>query len=232
MAREAAAGEWESVMRKAADFYNHLRALDFRPASVIDVGVAWGTPELYDAFPDAYYYLFEALPEFEGPVRDVLKNLRGEYHIAALANETGERQIYVGEAPIRRAGASIFHAEAMQDSHAVTLQLKRMDDILAGKTLDGPVLLKVDAQGSDIEVLRGGTQTVRQCEVVVVETGLHPFRNADNQVHKVIALMDSLGFAPYDFLSPLMRPYDNALGQIDVAFVREGGRFRRHPAWA
>lgn len=218
--------------RTARKFYQHLRSLAFEPATVIDVGVAWGTPELYEAFPNAYYYLFEALPSFETPVRNALKRLRGEYHMVALANEVGEQTIYVGQEPIRRAGASIFHTEKGPTSEAVTVQLRRMDDLIVTKPLATPALLKVDAQGSDIEVLRGGAKTVAQCDVVVVETGLHPFRNADNQTHKVINHMSSLGFATYDFLSALERPYDNALGQIDVVFVRENGPFRRHAFWA
>lgn len=103
---------------------------------------------------------------------------------------------------------------------------------MGGKELPRPVLMKIDAQGSDIEVLKGGEETVKQCDLVIVETGLQPFRNEENQTYRVISYMASQGFATYDFLSPLARPYDKALGQIDVVFVKEDGPLRNYPYWA
>lgn len=46
-------------------FFEHIKSLGFNPKTVIDVGVATGTPPLYEAFPDAYFVLFEPTAEFE-----------------------------------------------------------------------------------------------------------------------------------------------------------------------
>lgn len=219
-------------MRIPKDFYQHLRSLHFAPVTVFDVGVAWGTPELYEAFPNAYYYLFEALPSFEPSLKSIMKKLKGEYHLVALSSRSSSERIYVGREPIQRAGASVFHREPKPCADVEEIQLRRLDDIMGGKELPGPVLMKIDAQGSDIEVLKGGEETVKQCDLVIVETGLHPFRNEKNQTHRVISYMASQGFATYDFLSPLARPYDKALGQIDVVFVKEDGPLRKYPYWA
>lgn len=218
-------------MRSARDFYRHVRRIGFRPATVIDVGVAWGTPELYKTFPDAYYYLFEALPVFEPSVRRILRRRRGEYWITALANESGERTIYVGAEPLRRAGASIYQQSETEGAAAIPIKLTRLDDAMAGKLMDAPALLKIDAQGADIEVLRGGQNTLRRCELVVAEAAFYPLDNPDNQVHKVIAFMDSIGFAVYDFFSPMLRPHDHATGQIDIAFAPEKGMLRKYKYW-
>jgi hypothetical protein len=43
--------------------------------------------------------------------------------------------------------------------------------------------------------------------------------------------MRERGFVAYDIFGGHTRPLDGALGQIDMAFVRESGRFRTHHAY-
>lgn len=38
--------------------------------------------------------------------------------------------------------------------------------------------------------------------------------------------MSERGYEVYDLMEPLMRPFDNALGQIDVAFAKRDGLLR------
>jgi len=47
--------------RNFAEFFSHLKKLQFAPGTVIDVGVAYGTPDLYEAFPTSKFYLVEPL---------------------------------------------------------------------------------------------------------------------------------------------------------------------------
>src|SRR5689334_8126791 len=50
--------------KNLAQFCEHLRSMDYRPRTVIDVGVADGTIELHRSFPDAKFLLVEPLREF------------------------------------------------------------------------------------------------------------------------------------------------------------------------
>src|SRR5262245_52875429 len=47
-----------------AEALRHLKERGFTPRTVIDVGVARGTDDLYEAFPDAKHLLIEPLGEF------------------------------------------------------------------------------------------------------------------------------------------------------------------------
>jgi hypothetical protein len=49
---------------------------------------------------------------------------------------------------------------------------------------------------------------------------------------EVIEYMKSKGFVCYDILSFLYRPYDGALSQMDVVFVKENGIFRTFLGYA
>jgi FkbM family methyltransferase len=218
-------------MREQKDFFAHLKSLSFQPATVIDVGVAWGTPELYEAFPQAYYFLFEVLPQFEPAVKNILKRLQGEHRMVGLSDHEGEQTIYVGQTPISQAGASIYRTTPAANKDRCEIRLRRLDDELKARPLQPPILLKTDCQGADIAVIRGGAEVARQCDVIIMEVGLFPYTNPDNQLHAVIGHMNTLGFVPYDVLSPRPRAHDGALGQLDVAFVKATGAFRSYAQW-
>ena len=60
---------------------NNIQLVDLtagKVETVVDVGVAYGTPALYTAFPDAYFFLFEPVAEFEPHLKSILTSVRGE----------------------------------------------------------------------------------------------------------------------------------------------------------
>ena len=65
------------------------------PRVVVDVGVFQGTPDLYAAFPDAYWLLVDPLVENEQHMVEVLKKLKGEYVVCAAGAENGSATIQV-----------------------------------------------------------------------------------------------------------------------------------------
>ena len=50
--------------RTFPEYFEFIKKLDFYPGTVIDVGAARGTPPLHDAFPNAYFILFEPLKDY------------------------------------------------------------------------------------------------------------------------------------------------------------------------
>ena len=44
---------------------------------------------------------------------------------------------------------------------------------------------------------------------------------------EVIKFMKDKGFVVYDILNGFYRPLDKALGQVDIVFVKEDGKFRK-----
>lgn len=67
----------------------HVRRLGFRPATVIDVSVGDGTPELYDVFPEARFLLVEAMVEYEPALRRIARGVRADYVIAVAEPQPG-----------------------------------------------------------------------------------------------------------------------------------------------
>ena len=217
-------------MRHMEEFFAHLKQLSFVPRTIVDVGVAWGTPGLYEAFPDAYYWLFEPVVDFEPAIQAILGKVRGEYHMVALADSNGEANIFV---PPNAETASLMHRGLdLSDPRVRSVPTRTLDDVLAGTALAEPIMLKTDCQGADLNVLKGGRGFLPRCEVVLMEVGMfHYFDPSSADFTEVIQYMKTAGFVVYDLLNYTARPCDGALGQIDVAFVTETGRFRATHVW-
>jgi hypothetical protein len=96
-----------------------------------------------------------------------------------------------------------------------------------------PYLLKLDTQGSELEVLRGAEHTVLPGAVaVLVETSLFQFFNGGPLIADVIEYMSSHGFVIYDVVDLQYRPLDGALSQLDLLFVRRDDQLREHHYFA
>ena len=77
-----------------AEVIDHVLALSFKPKTVIDVGVAEGTFELY-RFQGARYLLIEPLKEFEPILKSICRKYPGEYVLAAASDKSGSITLYV-----------------------------------------------------------------------------------------------------------------------------------------
>ena len=101
-----------------------------------------------------------------------------------------------------------------------------LDGICRERNLPSPYLIKVDVDGQELDVLAGATEILQQTEYVIVEVTLF------GQMYDVMSFMKFQGFAAYDIVDLSYRPVDSALWQVDMAFVKESGQFRRERGFA
>lgn len=218
-------------MRSPEEFYAHVRGLGYSPRTVIDVGVNYGTPELYQAFPDAYYHFVEPLAEREARLIALTKKYRGQYHLVAAGREDATLEFLV---PVEADGASLVFSEVSDRSRLRKVDVKPLDQLVDIEVVDRPILIKTDCQGADIDVILGAPKLVAAADLVVMEVQM--FRAAgirkENEFTYVVRTMHEFGFVAYDFIGYYPRPRDGALGHTNIAFVRENGLFRSNHKWA
>lgn len=210
----------------------HAKNLGFYPNAVIDVGAATGTWALYETFPKSRQILIEPLEEFESYLSKVTKEFpNAEYIVAAVSQKTGNATINVHPDLV---GSSLYLENEDSDVNgsprvvpAITL-----DKICIEKKLDGPFLIKVDVQGAELGVLMGATHILGNTEYVILEVSFFQFFTGGPQVFDVITFMKEHGFVPYDIFDCQYRLLDGAMSQIDIAFVKEKGRFRESHFYA
>jgi FkbM family methyltransferase len=112
---------------------------------------------------------------------------------------------------------------AFQEDHEETVEVRRLDSFL--REWDPPVeepriLLKVDAQGSEWDVLAGAEGCLEEIAVVQTEAAVKPFYEGVYPWWKVVSMLGERGFA-MSGVFPVTR--DNLLRiiEVDCVFVRD-----------
>ena len=221
-------------MRDLAGFIRYLGARGQMPATIIDAGACYGTPALQDGAPDAYHVLIEPLTEMAPRMQALLATRRGEYHAVALGAAPGTARMKVE--PGAPEGASLAGTGALsaRDPRLRDVPVETLDRIIDPRDLRRPILLKTDCQGHDLNVLQGAQTLLAHTDVVVAEANLfHPAGDRTlGDLGAIVAYLRGHGFAIFDILSYQTRPRDDALGYVDLAFVREDGPLRAEHRWA
>lgn len=221
-----------TLTESVSDVLAHVSRLGFRPATVIDVGVASGTPSLYQSFPDSFHLLVEPLVEFQSEIESWLRTYQGKAVFAAASSIDGQIQMNVHSEHLD--GSSLLHEQMGKefDGVARTVPSIRVDTVVEDNQLQGPFLVKVDVQGAELEVLDGAKNVLADTELLLLEVSLFKFLKKSPEFYEVVSYLKRLGFVVYDIYGGHRRPLDGALGQCDVAFVKERGRFRNDHRYA
>lgn len=212
--------------------YLLLKQNGFVPTSIIDVGVAKGTPELYSTFPDSKYLLIEPLVEFESYLKEILLNLEGSYVLSAADSFDGEATINVHSSHLSGSSLKEETMGEYADGQKRNINVYKIDTLLKTNKLEGPILLKVDVQGAELEVLEGSKNSLSLIEVIVLEVSMFKFMKNSPEFYDVIHYMKNIGFVAYDIIFGWNRPLDNALGQVDIVFVKENSFLRKSHAFS
>ena len=211
-----------------------LRDADVAVATVFDVGAALGdwSRECAKTFPEARYLLVEPLHEFSAALARVTASLSAAEHVrVAAAAADGDLSFNVHADLV---GSSVYReAEgASVDGVPRTVPAVSLDTLARERKAVGPYLLKVDVQGAELEVLRGGQHVLRETQAVILEVSFIEFFDGGSLAHEVIAEMSNRGFVVYDILDLIDRPLDGTLAQANVVFVPEASPTRRHKSFA
>jgi FkbM family methyltransferase len=218
--------------RTLAEVLAHVRGLGLEPGTVVDVGVAWGTPDLYDAFPGARLLLVEPLTEYEDALRRIAAQRSAEYVLAAAGASAGTTEIVVHRVPTLSSPLGERGGDVPDAATRRTVSAVRLDEVVAERGLPAPYVVKVDVEGAELQVLEGAGGMLGDAELILLEASLFPFWDGAPVLADVIAWMRGRGFAVYDVYGGHLRPLDGALAQLDVAFVREAGPFRARSEYA
>ena len=187
----------------------------FSPRTVVDVGAGRGTPQLYEAFPEAYHFLVEPLTEYESDLRKALEPYQGEYILAAAGATNTTAFINVERRPMM----SSFLARTNLTSTGKQVEkrevaVKTLDTLMEEYDFEPPFGLKIDTEGFEDQVIRGATNFLRRTEFVIAEVSLAERFVDSYTLAEFTELMDENDFFLWDVLGV------SGLRFWDVAFVR------------
>ena len=182
------------------NFLAGLKNDSIGPKVIYDIGacVLHWTNEAQDIWKDAKIICFEAMPECEF----IYKERGLDYNIGVLSDKTGKSvdfyqntydpggNSYYIENPAVNPQASQYFNE----SHKRSYTTMALDDVRLLKNLPYPDLMKLDVQGSELDVLKGAKNCLNHCDHVILELQSVEYNKGAPLKDVVIAWMKSQGF--------------------------------------
>jgi hypothetical protein len=207
-----------------SQFFQCLKNLEFNPSHVVDVGANRGTwtRNALQYFPDAHYSLFEPQAYLSASFTDLLKNPKIKFHAKGLGASSGMMDLTTSD----RDDSFSFSFTADQAKNWGVKQVKapvvKLDDYLPALNLPHPELIKIDAEGWDLEVLKGAESTISNAQVVLMEASVMN-KMFKNNIKDVVCEMGKRGFSMFDITDLNRTTKDNALWLVEIAFIKSGG---------
>lgn len=171
--------------------------------TILDIGANDGffAKDMRARFPDAQIISFE-------PLRDVyamlVERMKGDSKFQAFNVALGENS---GAMTIHH---SASHASSsllpMGDLHKKIypgtvehideeIKIERLDDVLRDIHLETPMLFKIDVQGFEAGVIKGGSETLRKAEIILVENSFVTLYEGQLLFAGIHDLLRNLGFS-------------------------------------
>jgi hypothetical protein len=98
--------------------------------------------------------------------------------------------------------------------------MERLDALAPALALSPPLLIKIDVQGYEDRVLRGGEETVKRAQVLIVETSFQRLYEEQALFEDVFRLLSGWGFRYAGALDQLLNPRSGEALQQDSIFVK------------
>lgn len=207
----------------------NLKKKNFSPAVVIDIGAYEGhwTVDLLEVFPSARVLMVEAQKSKESFLEKIKQQYPNtDYTISLLSSADGaEKYFYENET------ASHISEVPDKDFSYHVIQSRTLDSLLQEKQFPQPDFLKLDVQGHEMEVLKGASKALFHAQICLLEVSMIDLGGQGPLLLDMLHFMDEKGFQAYDICQFMRRPFDKALYQMDVLFVKKDSSLIAEKRW-
>src|ERR1700722_2061466 len=205
-----------------------LRTQGYAPRTVLDIGAHIGTftQEFLGVFSGCVPTLIEPNPFCLAD----LGKLGFEQHGVAASNEPGVAEMFLSREWLQSTGASLYRENTafFRDEVVVKrpVEKARLDDLFRGRQFD---FVKIDTQGSELDVILGGPVLLSQADYILVQVSLVEYNIGGARAEAVFAKLTELGFHVTEVTDfrRLASVANGNLLQMDFLFERRG-RVSRH----
>lgn len=179
------------------------------PKVIYDIGAAVGgwSEAIRAVCPDAAYHLFEpladAVPMYRAELALRLARVPGlTMHKVALGRRTGKATVHVADDGW---SSSLIDMSSQPNfNRKVSVPVYRLDDYVAEFHLPPPDFVKMDTQATEHHIVAGGTRSIGQAKLLMIETWLSP---------------------EYGWRTPLLPGLMSRLKRLDFQLCELGGRY-------
>lgn len=206
-------------------FYTTLKAINFSPNFIVDIGANTGTwtRGALKHFPDSSYLLIEPQERLSVQFTDLLQSPKIKYLPVGVGDKNDILKFTLVD---RDDSCSFIYSEeeaAKMGYDQIEVPIKTLNSIIKENHLSYPDIVKIDAEGLDLEVIDGASNLFGKTEVFIVEAGIQN-KLYKNSLLRLVSKMDEAGYELYD-ITDLNRPLQiPVLWLVELVFVKKGGK--------
>tara|TARA_X000001382_G_scaffold24809_1_gene15418 strand:- start:724 stop:1371 length:648 start_codon:yes stop_codon:yes gene_type:complete len=175
-----------------------IKNLKINPNAILDVGAhtgqfyGWAKP----VWPNSMIWMVEANHLHEGTLNNLTKNTNDEYTIAALGDTEREVTFYTRTDKPHTEGNSYYEEANYWDiQHLVKkdkVTLQTLDNLFTDDTTFE--LIKLDTQGSELDILKGGKNLCQKASVIILEISDIEYNIGAPSKDELVSYMKNIGF--------------------------------------
>ncbi len=207
------------------NFYGILKSSGFNAKHIVDIGANHGTwtREALLYFPEAHYTLLEPQYWLKDSIKDLLdSNHRIKFHGVGAGKTNGTFKFTVASRDDSSSFAYSAEDAQKEGLKQIDIPVVTLNTLLENSEIPLPDIIKIDAEGLDIEVLSGASNFFGKTEIFLVEASV-VCKGFNNTVQNMINFMDERGYNLFE-ITDLNRPFEpRVLWLVELAFVRKGG---------
>lgn len=203
-----------------------LKKRGYDPKFVIDGGAYEGkwTLTFKEVFPTVKVLMIEAQESKTAILTGITKKYPAVFHHQCLLSDEDGKMLDFFE------NETASHIVVSTNESGKSCVSESLDALLERKQLPFPDLIKLDVQGAELMVLNGAKRSLAHAEFCLLEVSVLNLFD-EPILLEVLTFMNQHGYQTYDIAELMRRPYDNALYQIDLLFVKKDSRFVTNRNW-
>lgn len=215
-------------------FLKNIRSKGFYPKSILDVGANRGewSRNAKSVFRDAQFFLVEPQTELQPFLDKFCASFPdSRYFSVAAGSENGELTLAISPDSI---GSSFLMSDYLKNTgkswEKRKVPIATIDSLITHNDVVVPDLLKIDAEGFELEALKGATKCFGHTEVFILEVAFIKFFPELPLFREVVDFMFRHDYVVYDVVG--LKRRGGVLGRADIAFAKTNGvlRTRNHPS--
>ena len=184
--------------------------------TVYDVGAnvgSWSTALRNSVLRNSYFYLFEGDPQHD----QRLQATGLPYYIGILSDPGRDFvEYYQGGTST---GNSYYKENTVfyDDAVPVRMLARTLESIVAECAMPVPNFLKIDTQGSELDILRGAESILPGVDLIYLECPIGKYNIGAPNIQEYLEYMAGQNFIPSDLLE--IHTADRVLIQVDIMFI-------------
>lgn len=198
-------------------FLTEIQQRGLEIKTVYDIGAwtgGWSRDIKSSVLQSAEFILFEGSPERAAQ----LANTGFTYFGSVLSSPDKSHVDYYSTTGT---GDSYYreNTENYDNVEPVKLPCTTIDNIVRLYSLPTPNFIKIDTQGSELDVLSGANSIINDVDIIYTECPIVPYNIGSPNIQEYLDFFKQRDFIPIDLLET--HTFENTLVQVDLMFMRK-----------